>query len=232
MYKLLNENQNKNTLKDEYEKLKLSTSSTKKLSKEDSSLLLYEDFNKDIINYISSNIIKMNELSKNQKNKIDLNLYLKAFIDKFLNLLEMNTIIMNESEFYNLIYSNIASLIIEDNNEYKFCYFLFFKLYLSYLNDNKDNYIYYKDKINKFGILIKQLNSNISEDEIDIDNTNILYKKIYITFTEEFLPIFINNFIEISNKNNKDICLFDLINNFLFCYENIIHEISLKKTSF
>ena len=228
MYKLLNENQNKNTLKDEYEKLKLSTSSTKKLSKEDSSLLLYEDFNKDIINYISSNIIKMNELSKNQKNKIDLNLYLKAFIDKFLNLLEMNTIIMNESEFYNLIYSNIASLIIEDNNEYKFCYFLFFKLYLSYLNDNKDNYIYYKDKINKFGILIKQLNSNISEDEIDINNTNILYKKIYITFTEEFLPIFINNFIEISNKNNKDICLFDLINNFLFCYENIIHEISMK----
>ena len=220
MYKLLNENQNKNTLKDEYEKLKLSTSSTKKLSKEDSSLLLYEDFNKDIINYISSNIIKMNELSKNQKNKIDLNLYLKAFIDKFLNLLEMNTIIMNESEYYNLIYSNIASLIIEDNNEYKFCYFLFFKIYLSYLNDNKDNYIYYKDKINKFGILIKQLNSNISEDEIDIDNTNILYKKIYITFTEEFLPIFINNFIEISNKNNKDICLFDLII-FLFLLSKI-----------
>ena len=40
MYKLLNENQNKNILKDEYEKLLLSTNSTKKLSKEDSSLLL------------------------------------------------------------------------------------------------------------------------------------------------------------------------------------------------
>ena len=104
MYKLLNENQNKNTLKDEYEKLLLSTNSTKKLSKEDSSLLLYEEFNKDIINYITSNIIKMDELSKNQKNKIDLNLYLKAFIDKLLNILDMNSIITNTSEFYNLLY--------------------------------------------------------------------------------------------------------------------------------
>ena len=50
MYKLLNENQNKNALKEEYEKLISSTSSSKKLSKDESSLLLYEDFNKDIIN--------------------------------------------------------------------------------------------------------------------------------------------------------------------------------------
>jgi hypothetical protein len=41
MYKLLNENQNKNTLKEEYEKLVSSISSTKKLSKEDSELLLF-----------------------------------------------------------------------------------------------------------------------------------------------------------------------------------------------
>ena len=50
MYKLLNENQNKNILKEEYEKLVSSISATKKLSKEESSISLYEDFNKDIIN--------------------------------------------------------------------------------------------------------------------------------------------------------------------------------------
>jgi hypothetical protein len=197
MYKLLNEYQNKNTLKDEYEKLKLSTSSTKKLSKEDSSLLLYEDFNKDIINYISSNIIKMNELSKNQKNKIDLNLYLKAFIDKLLNLLDMNALITSNYEFYNLLYDNISILILEDNNENKFCYILFYKVYLSYLNDNKENYIYYKDKINKISQLIKQLNSNKSNDNEDPDNSNRLYQKLFISFTEDFLPIFIKNFFEI-----------------------------------
>ena len=234
MYKLLNENQNKNTLKEEYEKLILSISSTKKSSKEESSLLLYEEFNKDIINYITSNIMKMEELSKSKKSKLDINLYLKAFIDKFLNLLEMNTIITGTSEYYNLLYTNISLLILEDNNEYKFSFVLFFKIYLSYLNDNKDNYIYYKDKINKLSLLINQLKSNISEnneniENIDItDNANILYKKLFISFTEEFLPIFIQNFIDINIKNNSNICLFDLINNFLFCYENIIHEISIK----
>ena len=228
MYKLLNENQNKNTLKDEYEKLLLSTNSTKKLSKEDSSLLLYEEFNKDIINYITSNIIKMDELSKNQKNKIDLNLYLKAFIDKLLNILDMNSIITNTSEFYNLLYINLSSLILEDENEYKFCYVLFFKMYLSYLNDNKENYIYYKDKINKISQLINQLNLAIQEINEDSDNSNILYKKLYIAFTEDFLPNFINNFIDSFIKKDNNIYLFDLINNFLFAYENIIHEISIK----
>ena len=227
MYKLLNENQNKNTLKDDYEKLVSSISSTKKLSKDESSLLLYEDFNKDIINYITSNVIKMDEFTKTKKNKIDLNLFLKAFIDKFLNLLDMNKIISNNFDFHNLIYSNIALLIIEDI-EHKFSYVLFYKVYISYLNDNKDNYIYYKDKINKIGLFIKQLNSNIPENIIDSDNINILSNKIFKSFTDEFLPIFINNFFEISLKNNNKICLFDLINNFLFCYENIIHEISLK----
>ena len=139
MYKLLNENQNKNSLKEEYEKLVSSISATKKLSKEESSISLYEDFNKDIINYITSNIIKMEELSKNKNNKIDLNVYLKAFIDKFLNILEMNILITNTYEFHNLIYTNISLLIIEDKSEYKFCFVLFFKIYLSYLNDNKDN---------------------------------------------------------------------------------------------
>ena len=228
MYKLLNENQNKNILKEEYEKLVSSISATKKLSKEESSISLYEDFNKDIINYITSNIIKMEELSKNKNNKIDLNVYLKAFIDKFLNILEMNILITNAYEFHNLIYTNISLLIIEDKSEYKFCFVLFFKIYLSYLNDNKDNYIYYKDKINKLGLFINKLKSNIPENNDNIDNSNFLYKKLYSSFTEDFLPIFINNFIDSSIKNNNNICLFDLINNFLFCYENIIHEISIQ----
>ena len=228
MYKLLNENQNKNILKEEYEKLVSSISATKKLSKEESSISLYEDFNKDIINYITSNIIKMEELSKNKNNKIDLNVYLKAFIDKFLNILEMNILITNTYEFHNLIYTNISLLIIEDKSEYKFCFVLFFKIYLSYLNDNKDNYIYYKDKINKLGLFINKLKSNIPENNDNIDNSNFLYKKLYSSFTEDFLPIFINNFIDSSMKNNNNICLFELINNFLFCYENIIHEISIQ----
>ena len=228
MYKLLNENQNKNSLKEEYEKLVSSISATKKLSKEESSISLYEDFNKDIINYITSNIIKMEELSKNKNNKIDLNVYLKAFIDKFLNILEMNILITNAYEFHNLIYTNISLLIIEDKSEYKFCFVLFFKIYLSYLNDNKDNYIYYKDKINKLGLFINKLKSNIPENNDNIDNSNFLYKKLYSSFTEDFLPIFINNFIDSSMKNNNNICLFELINNFLFCYENIIHEISIQ----
>ncbi len=228
MYKLLNENQNKNSLKEEYEKLVSSISATKKLSKEESSISLYEDFNKDIINYITSNIIKMEELSKNKNNKIDLNVYLKAFIDKFLNILEMNILITNTYEFHNLIYTNISLLIIEDKSEYKFCFVLFFKIYLSYLNDNKDNYIYYKDKINKLGLFINKLKSNIPENNDIIDNSNFLYKKLYSSFTEDFLPIFINNFIDSSIKNNSNFCLFDLINNFLFCYENIIHEISIQ----
>ena len=228
MYKLLNENQNKNSLKEEYEKLVSSISATKKLSKEESSISLYEDFNKDIINYITSNIIKMEELSKNKNNKIDLNVYLKAFIDKFLNILEMNILITNTYEFHNLIYNNISLLIIEDKSEYKFCFVLFFKIYLSYLNDNKDNYIYYKDKINKLGLFINKLKSNIPENNDNIDNSNFLYKKLYSSFTEDFLPIFINNFIDSSMKNNNNICLFELINNFLFCYENIIHEISIQ----
>jgi len=228
MYKLLNENQNKNALKEEYEKLISSTSSSKKLSKDESSLLLYEDFNKDIINYIISNIMKMDELSKSKKNKIDLNLYLKAFIDKLLNLLDMNALITSNYEFYNLLYDNISILILEDNNENKFCYILFYKVYLSYLNDNKENYIYYKDKINKISQLIKQLNSNKSNDNEDPDNSNRLYQKLFISFTEDFLPIFIKNFFEIIIKNNPNICLFELINNFLVYYENLIHEISIK----
>ena len=228
MYKLLNENQNKNALKDEYEKLILSTSSSKKLSKDESSLSLYEDFNKDIINYIISNIMKMDELSKNKKNKIDLNLYLKAFIDKLLNLLDMNALITSNYEFYNLLYDNISLLILEDNQEFKFCYILFYKVYLSYLNDNKDNYIYYKDKINKISQLIKQLNSTKSNDDGDPDNSNSLYQKLFITFTGDFLPIFIKNFFEITIKNNSNICLFEIIINFLVYYENLVHEISIK----
>ena len=211
MYKLLNENQNKNALKDEYEKLILSTSSSKKLSKDESSLSLYEDFNKDIINYIISNIMKMDELSKSKKNKNDLNLYLKAFIDKLLNLLDMNALITSNYEFYNLLYDNISLLILELNQEFKFCYILFYKVYLSYLNDNKDNYIYYKDKINKISQLIKQLNSTKSNDNEDIDNSNSLYQKLFITFTVDFLPIFIKNFFEITIKNNSNICLFEII---------------------
>ena len=228
MYKLLNENQNKNALKDEYEKLILSTSSSKKLSKDESSLSLYEDFNKDIINYIISNIMKMDELSKSKKNKIDLNLYLKAFIDKLLNLLDMNALITSNYEFYNLLYDNISLLILEDNQEFKFCYILFYKVYLSYLNDNKDNYIYYKDKINKISQLIKQLNTTKSNDNEDPDNSNNLFKKLFITFTGDFLPIFIKNFFEITIKNNSNICLFEIIINFLVYYENLVHEISIK----
>ena len=231
MYKLINENQNKNALKDEYDKLVLSISSTKKLNNEETELYLYEDFNKDIINYISSNIVKMNELSKNKNNKIDLNSYLKTFIDKFLDLLDMNALITSNSEYYNLIYTNIALLIIEDNSENKYCFVLFFKVYLSYLNSDKENYIYYRDKINKLGMLIKQLNSNIPETDTNeniIDNSNILYQKIYNSFIQEFLPIFINNFIENNISKNRNICLFDIINNFIFCYDNIIHEISIK----
>ena len=228
MYKLLNENQNKNALKDEYEKLILSTSSSKKLSKNESSLSLYEDFNKDIINYIISNIMKMDELSKNKKNKIDLNLYLKAFIDKFLNLLDMNALITSNYEFYNLLYDNISLLILEDNQEFKFCYILFYKVYLSYLNDNKDNYIYYKDKINKISQFIKQLNSTKSNDNENPDNSNSLFQKLFITFTGDFLPIFIKNFFEITIKNNSNICLFEIIINFLVYYENLVHEISIK----
>ena len=228
MYKLLNENQNKNALKDEYEKLILSTSSSKKLSKNESSLSLYEDFNKDIINYIISNIMKMDELSKNKKNKIDLNLYLKAFIDKLLNLLDMNALITSNYEFYNLLYDNISLLILEDNQEFKFCYILFYKVYLSYLNDNKDNYIYYKDKINKISQFIKQLNTTKSNDNEDLDNSNNLFKKLFITFTGDFLPIFIKNFFEITIKNNSNICLFEIIINFLVYYENLVHEISIK----
>ena len=228
MYKLLNENQNKNALKDEYEKLILSTSSSKKLSKDESSLSLYEDFNKDIINYIISNIMKMDELSKNKKNKIDLNLYLKAFIDKFLNLLDMNALITSNYEFYNLLYDNISLLILEDNQEFKFCYILFYKVYLSYLNDNKDNYIYYKDKINKISQFIKQLNSTKSNDNENPDNSNSLFQKLFITFTGDFLPIFIQNFFEITIKNNSNICLFEIIINFLVYYENLVHEISIK----
>ena len=228
MYKLLNENQNKNALKDEYEKLILSTSSSKKLSKDESSLSLYEDFNKDIINYIISNIMKMDELSKNKKNKIDLNLYLKAFIDKLLNLLDMNALITSNYEFYNLLYNNISLLILEDNQEFKFCYILFYKVYLSYLNDNKDNYIYYKDKINKISQFIKQLNTTKSNDNEDPDNSNNLFKKLFITFTGDFLPIFIKNFFEITIKNNYNICLFEIIINFLVYYENLVHEISIK----
>ena len=228
MYKLLNENQNKNALKDEYEKLILSTSSSKKLSKDESSLSLYEDFNKDIINYIISNIMKMDELSKSKKNKIDLNLYLKAFIDKLLNLLDMNALITSNYEFYNLLYDNISLLILEDNQEFKFCYILFYKVYLSYLNDNKDNYIYYKDKINKISQFIKQLNSTKSNDNENPDNSNSLFQKLFITFTGDFLPIFIQNFFEITIKNNSNICLFEIIINFLVYYENLVHEISIK----
>ena len=65
--KLFNENQNKNELKEEYDKLISTFSSSKKITNEESSLILYEEFTKDIINYISYNIIKMDELSKNKK---------------------------------------------------------------------------------------------------------------------------------------------------------------------
>ena len=117
---------------------------------------------------------------------------------------------------------------MEDNDEYKFCYVLFFKIYLSYLNDNKDNYIYYKDKINKISHLIKQLDSNKTDDNEDLDNSNTIYKKLFISFTEDFLPIFIKNYFELTIKNDSNICLFELINNFLVYYENLIHEISIK----
>ena len=108
----------------------------------------------------------------------------------------MNSIISNTYEFYNLLYINISSLILEDKTEYKFCFVLFFKIYLSYLNDNKDNYIYYKDKINKIGQIINQLNLAAAELNEESDNSNIFYKKLFISFTEDFLPIFINIFIK------------------------------------
>ena len=238
MYKLFNENQNKNTLKEEYDKLISSFSSSNKITNEESSLLLYEEFTKDIINYISYNIIKMDELSKNKKNNIDLDSYLKAFIDKLLNILDMNTIINSNAEFYKLIYINISSFLIEEDNDntLKFIYILFYKIFVSYLKDNKDNYNYYKDKINKLSNLIKQIMQYISDDNDDdelVDNNNeymILYSKINNSFIKEFLPNFINEYISIllKNENEKDICLFDIINNFLFYYENIIHEISIK----
>ena len=238
MYKLFNENQNKNALKEEYDKLILTFSSSKKITNEESSLLLYEEFIKDIINYISYNILRMNGLSNNKKNNIDLDSYLKAFIDKLLNILDMNTLINSNAEFYKLIYINISSFLIEDDNDnnLKFIYILFFKIFVLYLKDNKDNYNYYKDKINKFSNLIKQIMQYISDDNDDdelIDNNNeymILYSKINNSFIKEFLPNFINEYISISikNENEKDICLFVIINNFLFYYENIIHEISIK----
>ena len=233
MYKLLNENQNKNSLKEEYSKLISNYSSSKKLSKEESILLLYEEFTKDILNYISYNIIKMNELFKAKKNNIDLDSYVKAFIDKLLNILDMNSIINNNTEYYKLLYINIASLLIDEEN---IIYALFFKIFLSYLKDNKDNYNYYKDKINKLSNLIKQLLIDISDNEIN-ENRNeniILYKKINDCFIKEFLPNFINDFIEIiiKNKNHDEVCLFEIINNFLFYYENNIHEMSLKCFSF
>ena len=231
MYKLFNENQNKNSLKEDYENLISTFSSSKKISKDESILILYEEFTKDIINYISYNLIKMDELSNNKKKNIDLNLYLKAFIDKLLNILDMNTIINNNTDFYKLLYINISSLLIEEDN--KIIYTLFFKIFLFYLKDNKDNYNYYKDKINKIGILIKQLFLSISENEInDNDNNNIdnifLLTKINKVFLDIFLPNFINEYIDITINNNNNICLFDIINNFLFYYENIIHEISIK----
>ena len=111
MYKLYNENQNKNELKEEYNKLISYYSSSKKISKKESILLLYEEFSKDIINYISYNIGKMNELSKVKKNKIDLYSYLKAFLDKLLNILDMNSIINNNEEYYKLLDINISLLL-------------------------------------------------------------------------------------------------------------------------
>ena len=203
MYKLLNESQNKNTLKEEYDKLISNYSSSKKISNEESSLILYEEFIKDIINYISYNIIKMDELSKNKKNNIDLDSYLKAFIDKLLNILDMNAIINNNTDYYKLIYINISSFLIEDDNDnnLKFIYILFFKIFILYLKDNKDNYNYYKDKINKFSNLIKQIIMYISEDDDLIDNNDeymVLYSKINNSFINEFLPNFINEYISIS----------------------------------
>ena len=151
MYKLLNENQNKNSLKEEYSKLLSFYSSSKKLSKEESILLLYEEFTKDILNYISYNILKMNELFKAKKNNIDLDSFVNAFIDKLLNILDMNSIIINNTDYYKLLYINIASLLIDEEN---IIYSLFFKIFLSFLKNNKDNYNYYKDKINKLSNLI------------------------------------------------------------------------------
>lgn len=229
MYKLLNENQNKNILKEEYDKLILSYSSNNKISKEESMLILYEEFTKDIINYISFNIIKMGELSKNKKGNIDLNLFLKAFIDKLLNILDMNTIININSSFFKLIYINISIILTdEDNNNLNIIYTLFYKIFILYLKDNKDNYNYYKDKINKISNLMKQLLLSMVDEQINDKNDNmILYKKIYDVFIEKFLPNFISNFFDIISKNDN-ICFFDIINNFLFYYENIIHEITLK----
>ena len=106
----------------------------------------------------------MNELYKAKKNNIDLDSYVKAFIDKLLNILDMNSIINNNTEYYKLLYINIASLLIDEEN---IIYALFFKIFLSYLKDNKDNYNYYKDKINKLSNLIKQLLIDISDNEIN-----------------------------------------------------------------
>jgi hypothetical protein len=114
----------------------------------------------------------------------------------------MNTIINSNTEFYKLIYINITSFLIEDDNDYnlKLIYILFFKIFMLYLKDNKDNYNYYKDKINKFSNLIKQKMKYISGDNDDdelIDNNNeymILYSKINNSFIKEFLPNFINEY--------------------------------------
>ena len=229
MYKLLNENQNKTSLKEEYTKLITTFSSSEKITTEESELLLYEEFTTDIINYIIYNITNMEELFKTNKNNIDLNLYLKAFIDKLLNILDLNTIITNNKDYYKLIYVNISLILLEEDNN-KNIYPLFFKIFVLYLKDNKDNYNYYKDKINKLALLIKQLILSLTDNEINDnkDNNIILYKKINKSFIEDFLPNFINDFFEINIKNNKNICLFDILNNFLFYYENIIYEISTK----
>jgi len=244
MYKLLNENQNKNNLKEEYEKLVTNYMSSKSNSKEETILILYEEFIKDMINYIVFNITKMDELVNNKNNKktnIDINSYLKAFIDKLLNILEMNSIINNDEDFIKLFYASISQLLLdEENNKMKLIYILFFKIFLSYLKDNKDNYNYFKDKINKLSIFIKNLilNADANENETNDESSNKeainssvnLYKKIYYSFLDEFLPNFFESFMNnMNNDNNSDnLCLFDILNNFLFYYENIMHEISIK----
>lgn len=133
MYKLLNENQNKNNLKEEYDKLVTDYMSSKNNSKEETILILYEEFIKDMINYIVFNITKMDELINNKTNKktnIDINSYLKAFIDKLLNILEMNAIINNDEDFIKLFYASISQLLLdEENNKMKLIYILFLKYF-------------------------------------------------------------------------------------------------------
>ena len=229
MYKIINDNQNKNNLIDEYNKFITTNSASANISKEEYSLQIYEEFTKDVINYIKYNISKMNVIN-NKNSNIEPNSYLKSFIEKLLKILEMNLLISSNFEYCHLLFINIALLLKESEKETNYIYIIFFKIYINYFKEKKENINYYKDKIIRIGNFLKQILSSILiNDENENKDYISLYKKINDVFVEEFLPNFVSEFIEsISKNNNGEITLFETIKNFLFYYENIINEISLK----